>query len=153
MSGLKRVIAAGVLILTCAIQAAGQDQEEVDFRTPTQTVEEQFLFLRKGIQAEYFSREVGQDWDQMVFWPHGAARPTHLIGCIEEILGCLSGDCGESFVVGNKLTPSVQVVDLQTRAVTTLVRGDDDLRWDQDYILGYGACNGRRPHQRHGGGI
>ncbi len=94
-----------------------------DFRTPAQTVEEQFLFLRTGIQAEYFSREVGQDWDQMVFWPHGAARPTHLVGCIEEVLDCLSGDCGESFVVGDKLTPSVQVIDLQTRAVTTLVRG------------------------------
>ncbi len=122
MSGLKRFLfTTGLLVLTCTIQAAGQ--EAVDFRTPTQTVEEQFLFLRKGIQAEYFSREVGQDWDQMVFWPHGAARPTHLVGCIEEILDCLSGTCGESFVFGDKLTPSVQVIDLQTRAVTTLVRG------------------------------
>ena len=120
MVDLKRSITTGVLVLTCALPAAGQ---EVDFRTPTQTVEEQFLFLRKGIQAEYFSREVGQDWDQMVFWPHGAAQPTHLVGCVEEILGCLSGACGESFVVGDKLTPSVQLIDLQTRAVTTLVRG------------------------------
>ncbi len=123
MVGLKQVIMTGILVLTCTIQAASRDQEVLDFRTLTQTVEEQFLFLRKGIQAEYFSREVGQDWDQMVFWPHGAVRPTHLVGCIEEVLDCLSGTCGESFVVGDKLTPSVQVIDLQTRAVTTLVRG------------------------------
>ena len=72
MFGLRRAITTGILILTCTLPVASQDQEEVDFRTPTQAVEEQFLFLRKGIQAEYFSREVGQDWDQMVFWPHGA---------------------------------------------------------------------------------
>ena len=110
-------------LLSLAPNDARTQETPVDFRTPTQTVEEQFLFLRKGIRAEYFSREVGQDWDQMVFWPHGAARPSHLVGCIEEVLDCLSGTCGESFVVGDKLTPSVQVVDLQTRAVTTLVRG------------------------------
>ena len=117
----RSLFTTAALVLTCTLQAASQ--EEPDFRTPTQTVEEQFLFLRKGIQAEYFSREVGQDWDQMAFWPHAAAHPTHLIGCIEEVLGCLSGSCGASFAVGDKLTPGVQVVDLQTRAVTTLVRG------------------------------
>ena len=132
MSGLKHFILTGALVLLCIPPCpplvrggAGGDtgQEAPDFRTPTQSVEEQFLFLRKGIQAEYFSREVGQDWDQMMFWPHGAAQPTHLVGCIEEVLECLSDACGEPFVVGDKLTPSVQVIDLQTRAVTTLVRG------------------------------
>ena len=110
-------------LLSFAPNDARTQETHLDFRTPTQTVEEQFLFLRKGIQAEYFSREVGQDWDQMVFWPHGAVRPTHLVGCIEEILDCLSDTCGEPSVVGDKLTPSVQVIDLQTRTVTTLVRG------------------------------
>ena len=113
----------GLLSLAPNTARTQPTREPPDFRTPTQTVEEQFLFLRKGIQAEYFSREAGQDWDQMVFWPHGSARPTHLVGCIEEVLDCLSGSCGESFVFGDKLTPSVQVIDLQTRAVTTLVRG------------------------------
>ena len=121
MSGLKRVMTTGILVLTCTLPAAGQ--EAVDFRTPTQPVEDQFLFLSNGIQAEYFSREVGQDWDQMAFLPHGSHNPTHLIGCIEEALGCLSGSCGEPFIVGDKLTPGVQIVDLQTRAVTTIVRG------------------------------
>ena len=44
----RRVITTGILILTCTLPVASQDQEEVDFRTPTQAVEEQFLFLRKG---------------------------------------------------------------------------------------------------------
>ncbi len=123
MFDCKRLLTAGMLLLTFLGQAASQEPAAVDFRTLTQTVEEQFLFLRKGIQAEYVSREVGQDWDQMVFWPPDSHNPTHLVGCIEEILGCLSGNCGAAFVVGDKLTPSVQVIDLQTRAVTTLVRG------------------------------
>ncbi len=94
-----------------------------DFRTPTQAVEDQLTFLAEGLSVEYFSREVGQDWDQMVFWPHNSDNPTHLIACIEERLECLSGTCGDPFVFGDKLTPSVQLIDLATRGVTAIVRG------------------------------
>ena len=59
----------------------------------------------------------------MAFWPHGSNNPTHMVGCIEEVLGCLSDPCGEPFVPGDKLTPGVQVINLQTREVSTIVRG------------------------------
>ena len=121
LNRLRSLSTAGALVLVFTLQA--ESQEDPDFRTPTQTVEEQFTFLSNGIQAEYFSREVGQDWDQMAFWPHGSNNPTHLVGCIEEVLGCLSDPCGDPFVPSDKLTPGVQVINLQTREVSTVVRG------------------------------
>lgn len=94
-----------------------------DFRQPGQPVEDQFLFLAKGIKAQYLSREVGQALDQIQFLPHGAQRPTHLIACIEVTVECLSGNCAEPFQVGDKLNPSVQRIDLSTGEVKTVVRG------------------------------
>lgn len=115
---MSALVTVAALAVAFAAPALGQD-----FRTPTQTVDEQFTFLAPGITAEYFSREAGQDWDQMVFWPHSSSNPTHLVACIEESLECLSGTCGSTFVFGDKLTPGVQIIDLATREVRTIVRG------------------------------
>ena len=115
---IRRFLTAAILAVTSATPVFGQD-----FRTPVQPVSEQFTFLADGLTSEYFSREAGQDWDQMVFWPHNASNPTHLVACIEEGLECLSGTCGDPFVFGDKLTPGVQIIDLATREVTTIVRG------------------------------
>ena len=114
---LSSIVAAGALALTSVGPAQSQ------FRNPTQPVEDQFTMLAKGIKAEYFSREVGQDWDQMAFWPHGSDNPTHLVGCIEEGLACLTGTCAANLAFGDKLTPGVQTIDLATREVRTIVRG------------------------------
>ena len=55
MSGLNRLRSlstAGVLVLVCTLQA--ESQEDPDFRTPTQTVEEQLTFLSNGIRPNTF---------------------------------------------------------------------------------------------------
>ena len=74
--------------------------------------------LAHGLKATILTREAGNKADMFTLWPN-AAEPTHAIFCIEggnETIGSLPGGA-------DKLNPSVQAIDLESGAVTTLLRG------------------------------
>ncbi len=117
-----KLIALPATVIALTMGSTISVNAEDDFRQLNQPASSQFLFKADSISAQYFSREVGQDWDQMQFWPHNSDNPTHLIGCIEEGLQSLDGSA-EPFTFGAKLNPGVQIVDLRTREVNTILRG------------------------------
>lgn len=89
------------------------DQPTSDFRTQCDSASDQ-LSLAGGLRATYLTREIANDADQMVFWPHESSSPTHLLFCIES---------DREELADGRLQPGVQVMDLGTREIHTLVRG------------------------------
>jgi len=85
-----------------------------DYRTLSQSADDQVL-LAKGLHAEYLTRKAADKTDMMVFWPN-IINATHLVTCVEG---------GRENITANKLNPSVQTIDLESGAVTTVLRGMD----------------------------
>ncbi len=81
------------------------------YRSATQKAGDQLLFAR-GLKVEYLTRDAANATDMMAFYP--AARPTHLITCVEG---------GRQALANGKLNPSVQRIDLRSGKVETLLRG------------------------------
>ncbi len=81
------------------------------YRSATQKAGDQLLFAR-GLKVEYLTRDAANATDMMAFYP--AARPTHLITCVEG---------GRQTLANGKLNPSVQRIDLRSGTVETLLRG------------------------------
>lgn len=81
------------------------------YRSATQKAGDQLLFAR-GLKVEYLTRDAANATDMMAFYP--AARPTHLITCVEG---------GRQTLANGKLNPSVQRIDLRSGKVETLLRG------------------------------
>jgi len=90
------------------------------YRTPGQPASAQVL-LADGLNAEYVTRDIGNNADQFAFWPSDES-PTHLIFCIEGGLQNLAGTVPGSGGVAKK-NPSVQRVHLLTGGVETILRG------------------------------
>ena len=84
---------------------------EEGYRTLDQAATDE-LAVAPGLTAEFLTRDVANNLDQMDFWP--ATNPTHLIGCIE-------GDRED--IGGGKMNPSVQAISLADGTVKTLLRG------------------------------
>jgi secreted PhoX family phosphatase len=84
-----------------------------DYRTPCQPASDQVV-LGEGLKAEYATREIANNADQYVFWPHASKEPTHLIFCIES---------SREVLADGRLQPSVQSLDLKTNEIKTVVRG------------------------------
>lgn len=121
---VSKLLCGAAALTLFGIALPGATNAQDDFRRPNQPVGKQFNFLAKSLQAHYFSREVGNTLDQIQFLPHGSHNPTHLIACIETNLEVLAPEnAAEPLEFGVKLQPSVQVIDLKTRAVRTVVRG------------------------------
>ncbi|MDX1295060.1 MAG: DUF839 domain-containing protein [Sulfurimonadaceae bacterium] len=78
-----------------------------DVQTPADAID-----LADGLTATFLTREAANKADLFNFYP--AENPTHLIACIEG---------GVEDLGGGKLNPSVQSWDLETGAVTTILRG------------------------------
>jgi hypothetical protein len=96
------------------------------YRTGAQSAKDQVL-VADSLTVEYVSRDMANNADQFAFWPSDE-NPTHLIFCIEEfnpsVLKNAAGQ--ELFLPGGlvkKWTPGVQRINLQTRAVETILRG------------------------------
>ena len=83
------------------------------YRTLSQSAKDQVL-LADGLKAEYLTRSAANNLDMMAFFP--AAKPTHLIACIEG---------GRETLNNGKLNPAVQSIHLQTGEVKTILRGMD----------------------------
>jgi hypothetical protein len=66
--------------------------------------------LAKGLKAEFVTRMAGRPGDMISFWPTDM-NPTHLMVCIEG---------GRN---GGGTNPSVQRIDLETKAVETVLSG------------------------------
>lgn len=81
------------------------------FRSESQSASDQVL-LAKRLQAEYVTRNAGNNTDMMVLWP--TSNPTHLITCVE---------VGRRDLGMGKFNPSVQRIDLATGSVDTILRG------------------------------
>ena len=81
------------------------------YRTAAQKAGDQLLFAR-GLKVEYLTRDAANATDMMAFYP--AARPTHLVTCVEG---------GRQTLANGKLNPSVQRIDLKNGKVETLLRG------------------------------
>ena len=81
------------------------------YRTAAQKAGDQLLFAR-GLKVEYLTRDAANATDMMAFYP--AARPTHLVTCVEG---------GRQTLANGKLNPSVQRIDLRSGKVETLLRG------------------------------
>ena len=74
--------------------------------------------LAKGLKATILTREAANKADMFAFYPN-QAEPTHLAFCIEggiETIGTLPGG-------GDKLNPSVQLIDMASGKVQTVLRG------------------------------
>ena len=81
------------------------------YRSARQKAGDQLLFAR-GLKVEYLTRDAANATDMMAFYP--AARPTHLVSCVEG---------GRQTLANGKLNPSVQRIDLRSGKVETLLRG------------------------------
>jgi secreted PhoX family phosphatase len=75
------------------------------------------VLIAGGLVAQYTTRYAAENLDMFDFWPAGSSVPTHLVACIE---GGVDNDIGNG-----KRNPSVQVIDLATGAVRTILRGMD----------------------------
>ncbi len=74
--------------------------------------------LAPGFKAEIVTRKAANTSDMIAFWPNDN-KPTHIVTCIENDRATLG-----KYPSGlEKLTPSVQTVDLATGAVKTILRG------------------------------
>jgi hypothetical protein len=92
-----------------------------NYRTPSQSAWEQVL-AAKGLRVEYLTRNAANTTDMMAFYP--AANPTHLVTCIEGGRQLLVDANGNGlYDAGDKLSPSVQRIDLRSGAVETILRG------------------------------
>lgn len=83
------------------------------YRTPSQRAVEQVLTAR-GLRVEYLTRQAANSTDMMAFYP--AARPSHLITCVEGGRATLGDGSG-------RFNPSIQRIELKTGRVETLLRG------------------------------
>ena len=110
-------------LIGAALALVTASAAQAQFRNPANTVASQFTLLNPSLTPQYITREGGNNLDQIQFLPVGSSSPTHMIACIEVTLACLSGACADPFVFGDKLTPSVQRINLSTGAVETVVRG------------------------------
>lgn len=99
--------------VTVACSPNCDDIPTSDYRTPCQPASAQ-LDLAQGLEAEYLSRDVANNTDQFVFWPHGSDNPTHLVLCIES---------NREELADGRLQPSVQSLNLSTGEIHTVVRG------------------------------
>jgi len=88
----------------------------VPYRTTSQKASDQ-VEIAHGLTVEYLTREAGETSDQMILFPKD--HPTHVIACVESERKIIAGE-NTSFP---KYNPSVQITDLGTRKVRTLVRG------------------------------
>jgi len=88
------------------------------YRTAAQSADEQVL-VAKGLKVEYVTRTAADKTDMMVLWPNGQ-HPTHIISAVEEssprVIGKLPGGI-------DKLTPSVQRIELATGKSEIILRG------------------------------
>jgi hypothetical protein len=88
------------------------------YRSAAQTAAEQVL-LAKGLKAEYVTRGSAQNGDMMLLWPNGE-HPTHIITAVEEFSPHVIGKLASG---SDKLTPSVQRIDLVTGKSEIMLRG------------------------------
>jgi len=82
------------------------------YRTKTQAASEQ-LKITQSLSVEYLTRQAANKTDMLAFWPTDEAA-SHLISCVE-------GKREE--ITAGKYNPSVQRINLQTGAVSTILRG------------------------------
>lgn len=83
-----------------------------DYRTETQTASDQ-IKLARGLKTEYLTRHAANKTDMLTFWPT-IEFPSHLITCVE---GKREG------ITTSKYNPSIQRINLETGAVSTILRG------------------------------
>ena len=84
-----------------------------DFRTPCNAAGDH-VDLAEGLSVSYATRDIANNTDQFVFWPHESSEPTHLVFCTES---------SREELADGRLQPSVQVMDLASREIHTVVRG------------------------------
>jgi hypothetical protein len=89
-----------------------------NYRTATQDVYDQIL-LAKGLKAEYVTRTAANATDMMLLWPN-ETNPTHMITAVEEFGPHKIGTLPSGI---DKLTPSVQRIDLATGQSEIILRG------------------------------
>jgi len=96
------------------------DQADIDdtFRNGDATVQPATaqVLLANGLTTTYLTRTAGNATDQMVFWPHGSATPTHLMTCVEGGAEVIDATAGTQ-------NPSVQRISLADGSVETILRG------------------------------
>lgn len=88
------------------------------YRTAAQSAYDQ-VSVAKGLKVQYISRSSAQNADMMLLWPNGQ-NPTHIISAVEESSPHKIGMLPSGI---DKLTPSVQRVDLATGAAEIILRG------------------------------
>ena len=88
------------------------------YRSAAQSAPQQVL-VAKGLKVEYVTRSSAHNADMMLLWPNGK-HPTHIISAVEEHkphkIGTLPGGI-------DKLTPSVQRINLATGKSEIILRG------------------------------
>lgn len=84
-----------------------------DYRYPCQTAEQQ-VSLAAGLDVSYVTREIADNADQLAFYPYGSVNPTYVAVCIE-------GD--RELIDATRYNPSVQVMELSTGSIRTVLRG------------------------------
>jgi hypothetical protein len=92
-----------------------------NYRTPFQSAWDQVL-VAHGLKVEYLTRNAANTTDMMAFYP--ATNPTHLVSCIEgdrQLIVDVNGN--GLYDAGDKLSPSVQRINLQNGSVETILRG------------------------------
>jgi hypothetical protein len=88
------------------------------YRNAYQSAYDQVL-VADGLKAEFVTREAANNSDMMFLWPNGE-HPTHLIMAIEEFSPKVIGKLPSGL---DKLTPSLQRLDLKTGKAETILRG------------------------------
>jgi secreted PhoX family phosphatase len=99
------------LQVTC--EARCDVQPTSDFRTLCDAPEDQ-VSLARGLSVSYVTREIANNADQFSFWPHGSSAPTHIVFCIES---------SREELPDGRLQPSVQVMDIESKQIHTVLRG------------------------------
>ena len=88
------------------------------YRTAAQSAYDQVL-VAKGLKVEYVTRGSAQNADMMLLWPNGQ-NPTHIISAVEEFSPHVIGKLPSGI---DKLTPSIQRINLATGVSEIILRG------------------------------
>ena len=88
------------------------------YRTAAQSAQQQVL-VAKGLKVEYVTRGSAHHADMMLLWPNGK-HPTHIITAVEEHKPHKIGTLPSGI---DKLTPSVQRINLATGKSEVMLRG------------------------------
>ncbi len=88
------------------------------YRTSAQSAYDQ-VRVAKGLKVEYVTRTSAHKADMMLLWPNGQ-NPTHIISAVEEFSPHVIGKLTSGI---DKLTPSVQRIELATGKSEIILRG------------------------------